>query len=145
MKKIVLLLSLLSGFILFSACDKEKIVQEEDLPEAAKTFIHRYFPELTITHILLDKEGKNKNYEVIFSNGTDIEFDKKGEWLAVDCKQSRVPDTIIPAPVLEHIVASWAGRFITKIEKQRNGYEVGINSGEELLFSADGTFIGFDR
>lgn len=140
-----MLISLLSILWIVAACDKEKVVQEEDLPETARIFIRQHFPDLTITGIILDKDGKTKDYEVRFSNGTEIDFNKKGEWLSIDCRQSEVPASIIPVAILDYVRTNYPERFITKIEKQRNGYEVGIQFGEELLFSWDGTFTGFDR
>ena len=53
--------------------------------------------------IFLMKEGQ------ILKEGTpeEIDFDKKGNWLEVDCKKSAVPEALIPVPVKEYVKANF--------------------------------------
>ena len=68
----------------------------KDPTPAIQQFVKTYFPETTILFTQRD-EGE---YEVRLSDGTEIEFTRKGEWKHIDCKHynvyTSVPDALIP-------------------------------------------------
>ena len=40
---------------------------------------------------VMESDWFDKSYDVIFTNGDKLEFDKKGVWTEVNCKYSAVP------------------------------------------------------
>ena len=83
--------------LLFVQCDRQDIVTQDKsrLPQPAQDFIATYFPTEEVDFIKIDKE-LSTTYEVRFASGTELAFDKNGDWIEVDCKQSAVPEDIIP-------------------------------------------------
>ena len=62
----------------------DKIIPVEQLPASAKTFVKKYFPQATIEYATKDTEFMGATYEVRLSDGTEVDFDKKGNWDNVD-------------------------------------------------------------
>ena len=78
------------------------------------------------------------------NDGTEVGFDKKGNWLKVDCNMSTVPASLIPAPIAAYVKANFPGQPIKQIKKERYGYEVELTSDIELKFNKAGELIGMD-
>ncbi len=148
MKKILKLLPLLLiavlGISLSSCSDKDEPISALDLPSTSKEFIAQYFPSASIVAAQKDKD----EYDVVLSDGTKIEFDKKGNWTDVDAPQTKVlPTGFYPAEIDNYLAEYFEGEGINEISKVERGYEVEIISGTEILFAHDGSFIeiGVDR
>ena len=77
----------------------DKIIPVEQLPAPAKTFVKKYFPQATIEYATKDTEFMGTTYEVRLSDGTEVDFDKKGNWDNVDCKTKAVPASLVPARI----------------------------------------------
>ena len=113
------------------------------LPQPARQFISTYFPECQLQHIKIDKDGLSTNYEVTFVNGIEVDFDSKGEWTDVDTQKSGavVPAGIVPAFVTTYMQSNnFINETIEKIEHDRTGYEVELNTGISLHFTNNGKF-----
>ena len=78
-----LLLTLLC-LVLLSACEKERIITSDQLPEPVKTYIQKNHPSLEITYVKKDSEFFSTKYEVMLENGMKIEFNKDGEPVDID-------------------------------------------------------------
>ena len=91
MKKLMTLAVCLFAFIGLTKADDDKPITVEQLPQKAQQFIKQYFADKTVTLAKMERDFMDKSYEVLFSNGEKVEFDKNGEWKDVDCKQSVVP------------------------------------------------------
>jgi hypothetical protein len=146
MKKlfIILVAILTSAVMAFGASSDDKPIAYEQLPAAAKTFIKTHFPEAKIALTTVERELLSPNYEVIFTDGTQIEFLASGEWKNVDCKYTRVPKAIIPATILAFIKQNHPDNFVTEIDKERRGYEINLDNHLDLYFSLSGQFRGYD-
>jgi len=116
------------------------------LPAAAKTVISKHFPNLRVNHIKIDKHSFGGNeYDVVLSDGTEIDFDSKGNLEEVDCGSSgKVPDALMLKSVRDYVAKSYPGQNIIKYEVKRNGYEVELDNGLELVFSRQGEFRHID-
>lgn len=111
------------------------------LPLPARNFINRHFTNPQIAHIKIDSELMSKKYEVLLNNGTEIDFDSKGNWEDVDAKKGKIPATIVPSFVNDYLKANnFTNEFITKIERDRKGYEVELNTGLSFKFDKKGKF-----
>lgn len=140
MKKSFLFL-LLAMFVTMSSCCKgDEPIKVSELPKSSQQFLNQYFSDLLILKVTKDFDS----YEVDFTNGYKLEFDKKGAWTEVDCKNDVVPNGIVPTAILTYVQMNYANAFIVKIEHDRHGYETELNSGLNLEFDSNGKFIRID-
>ena len=122
----------------------DKIIPVEQLPAPAKTFVKKYFPQATIEYATKDTEFMGTTYEVRLSDGTEVDFDKKGNWDNVDCKTKAVPASLVPAAIAQYVKAHYPNTVIVKIDKERGGYEIELSNDLELKFNSKGKLIGID-
>ena len=121
----------------------DRIIPAEQLPAAAKTFIQKTFPGQTVSYAKIDFDGRKK-YEVRLSNGTEVEFDKNGNWDKVDCNYSAVPASLVPATIANYVKTHFAGAKVVKIDKERHGYDVELSNDLELKFNKQGQLMNID-
>lgn len=141
MKKLLLfsLIALLCSGVGF-AFDKY-LLDRNDLPEAAREFLTEYFPKAKVGMIKVDKHLlKKTDYDVKLVNGTKIEFNNAGKWTSVDCKNSAVPEGIIPKTIRTYVKKNFPDVKIVKIEKSSAKYEVELSDDVELTFNLLGQF-----
>ena len=121
--------------------DDDEIINENELPQAARTFVATYFPSARIM-----TSGKDNNeYEVTLSDGTRIDFNKSEEWTDVDAAYGReIPSGFYPGEIDTYISTNLSGSGINEISKEHRGYDVELINGKELLFNHNGAFIGYD-
>ena len=138
--KLIRLLSVAAICLLFTAvsCAHDRIIPVTQLPAQAQTFIKTYFADKTVAYAKQD----GAKYEVKFNDGAEVEFDRKGNWDNVDCKFTAVPDAIVPEQIKNYVAANHPGALITKIDKERYGYEIELSNSLELKF--DRNFNIFD-
>ena len=122
----------------------DKIIPVEQLPAPAKTFVKKYFPQATIEYATKDTEFMGTTYEVRLSDGTEVDFDKKGNWDNVDCKTKAVPASLVPAAIAQYVRAHYPNTVIVKIDKERGGYEIELSNDLDLKFNSKGKLIGID-
>ena len=92
------------------------------LPLAARNFINQHFTSPQVSHIKIDSEIMSKKYEVQLTDGTEIDFDSKGNWTEVDAGKKKLPATIIPSFVNDYLkMNNFTNEFVTKIERDRKG------------------------
>jgi len=146
MKKVIaLIVCLLTIQLLVMASDDVQI-DFKQLPAQSQQFIKKYFPEQPIALIKMEKEFFDKSYEIIFTNGNKIEFDKKGTWKEIDCKYTQLPMDVIPVQIQSYVARNYPDIQINKIEKEsRNRYEVGLTNGLDLEFDSKFNLIDIDN
>ena len=115
-------------------------ISPEALPAAAKTFVQTNFPGQKI--IYAEKDWNS--YECRLDDGTKIEFNKKGNWDKVDCHMKAVPAAIVPEAIQTYVKVNFEGCIITKIDKERYGYEIELSNDIDLKFNYQGVLIGMD-
>lgn len=126
--------------------DIETVISQDQLPEAARTFISEYYSSETIRSVKREMDSGVLLYEVDFTNGHEVVFNSKGEWVEVDAPDGQsIPDGIIPAEILTYLEANYQGYGVNDITKTGAGYEVELVSGVDLLFDAQGDFIRVDK
>lgn len=142
MKKILSLLVLAIVAIQFSFAGDVITKDEKQLPLAARNFINKHFSNPQISHIKIESEVlQSKQYQVLLTSGTEIDFDNKGNWTEVDAKKGSVPASIVPAFVTNHLKASgFTTEFITQIQRDRKGTEVELNTDISFKFDKKGKF-----
>ena len=122
----------------------DRIIPVEQLPAAAKTFIQKNFPGKTISYAKIDRDGLKTIYEARLDDGTEVDFDKKGNWDKVDCEKKAVPASLIPAGIANYVKANFPGAFVVKIDKERYGYEIELSNDLELKFDKRGNLMNID-
>ena len=115
------------------------------LPQTARGIIEKSFPKAEIgmiktdTHIL-----GTDDYEVKFTDGSEIEFDSKGDWSSVDCVRRAVPQEFVPKAISNYVKTNLRGVAIVKIERNRYGYEIELADGVEVKFDKECRFRSVD-
>ena len=143
MKKQILTLAtiLLLGAAAFAQNGMTKI---EQLPAKSQEFIKNYFSDHQVSYILTDKEFADVDYKVRFENGTEIEFNSKGEWTDVSGKQNCLPTGFILAGITNYVNAYHKDACITDIEREFNRITIELNNKLELEFNSKGKLISYD-
>ncbi|MBE6196950.1 MAG: hypothetical protein E7137_07675 [Rikenellaceae bacterium] len=145
MKKVSLfLLSLMMTSAVFAAGDDDKPIRAEELPAKARQLLSTHFTGDPIRFATLDNDWFGGTYEVHLQSGSEVEFTKEGEWVAIDTEPRPVPEGLIPAPILKEVTDRFPGRTITKIDRDRRDYEAELDNGLELKFNLKFELIGID-
>ena len=107
-------------------------------------FVSTYFPKATI----LFTQHDDGEYEVRLSDGTEIEFTRKGEWKNIDCKHSNiytsVPAELIPVEITNYVKASFPNENIIKIDKDRRDWEIELSNRLEIKFDKKFRVLEYD-
>ena len=146
MKKILFALSLLFACLQVSCAGDIITHDTKKLPAKARTFIQTYFTQTQVSHIKIESElFQTKKYEVLLTNRTEIDFNKDGEWLEIDCDHSSVPLGVIPPYVSEYLKTTFPGVFIVKIERKHREIEVDLSNDYSLTFNRKGEVIQIEE
>ncbi len=127
-----------------TACANEQVIPFDQVPEPAKAIVAAHFDASQIAYVTLDKGLLDAEYDVKFNDGRSLEFNKAGELLKVDCKQTEVPAALIPEVVRAYIKANFPNAFITEWSKDDRRWKAELNSGLELEFNSKYEFIRID-
>ncbi len=127
------------------ACaDGERPIGFDRLPGEAQQFINEYFPGLEVAFAKVDGH-LDKSYDVLFSNGDTVEFDGRGAWTEVVCRESGVPAGIVPTPIADYVGRNYPDAVIVEINRDRNEYDVELSNGWNIEFDRNFNVIDLDR
>ena len=118
----------------------DRPIPVEKLPAAAKEFVKTHFPKSKI--IYAEKDWKR--YETRLNDGTEIDFDSKGNWDKVDYKMTAVPEALVPQAIAQYVASNFPDAVVTKIDKERFGYEIELSNDLELKFNKAGVLLSMD-
>jgi len=127
----------------FVSC-KDTVVSADQLPVPAQSFLEEYFPGNAVSYVKKDREIFKTTYEVFLLDAIKVEFNKKGEWEKVNCKNAAVPTALVPAVITDYVQTNFPGQIIVKIDKESNGYEVELFNDLELKFDKNGQLRHID-
>lgn len=145
MKKLMILSAILMVFGITTACaDNDKPITVAQLPAKAQQFVKTHFPKEKIALAKLEQDFLETRYEVVFTNGSKVEFLKDGEWKEIDCKYSTVPTAVIPAQIAQYISQNYPDTKVVQIDRDKRDYEVKITNGLELTFDKQFNLIDID-
>lgn len=146
--KIKALLVALLALVASVACCARDVVSYDvtALPRAAQNLLSTHFANVQVNHIKIDKHAfGGDDYDVVLNNGVEIDFDSEGRLDEIDCgRNGKVPDALVFAPVKEYVARTYPNEKIIKYDVKRNGYEVELRSGLELIFNKQGVFQRLD-
>lgn len=124
--------------------DNDKPITFEQLPAPAQQTIKSHFANGNIALVTVERELLDKTYDVVFTDGTKLEFDSKGEWLEINQKQNNVPTALVPQKIADYVKAKYADQGIRKIEKDRKEYEATLANGVEITFNKEFMVVDID-
>lgn len=138
-------LAVLFGAVNIASAGDDKIISFAQLPKVAQSFVKKHYPKLQVSLVKLDKELFDQSYEVILSDGSRVEFDKKGNWTDIDGQDRPIPLTAIPASISAHVRKNFPGTKVVQIERTDRGrYSVELDNHIDLLFDKNFRFVGID-
>lgn len=113
-----------------------KTAKISELPAAAQQTIRDNFGGRKVA---MSKSGTNmlfaKSYDVVFTNGDKVEFDRNGDWTEIQCKHSHVPAALVPQGIRDYMKRNYSDTSIKEIEKSGSKYEVTLSNGLEITFN----------
>lgn len=118
--------------------------QNVQLPEPINAFLKQYFPNATVAFVETDSGYGSVEYDVTLSDGTEIDFDHANQWDNIDGHMNPVPAALVPPAIASYVKTNCQGAAITKLDRERAGYDVELANGMELRFDANGRFVGYD-
>lgn len=140
MKQMKFLLMALMCLMSSSILADDTPISVEQLPATAKTFVQTNFKDKKIVYA----EKDWNSFECRLDDGTKIEFNKKGNWKKIDRKLTAIPEGIVPETILEYVKANFPGCVVTKIDKERYGYDIELSNDIDLKFNYQGVLMGMD-
>ena len=136
----MILIALMAFFVSNVAMADDTPIPVENLPATAKTFVQTNFPTAKILYAEKDWNSS----ECRLDDGTKVEFNRKGNWKKVDCHMKAVPAAIIPEASQQYVTTNFQGVIISKIDKERYGYDIELSNDIDLKFNYQGALIGMD-
>lgn len=144
--KNLLLALLLAVSITFGAQARDTYSRDaKSLPAPALNTLGNNF-KAKVSLIKIDKSlGHVDSYEVILTDGTEVEFDAKGNLKSVDTANNKsVPDALVPKAITAFVQKAHKGQKIVGIDIDSKGYDVELSSGIEIEFDRSGVFKKYD-
>ena len=146
MKKFTIILASLAlmASTLTAFAGNDRIITVTELPAVSQQFIKAHFAGVEVSYAKVDEEMFDKDYKVVFVNGSKVEFAKNGQWTDVDCKYGEVPAAVVPQQIRDYVAQHFAGRKIVSIDRDKRDYEVKLDNGLELKFDLKFRLIEVD-
>ena len=145
MKKLVLVLVSIVALSFTAKASEDKPITVDRMPQKAQQFIKAHFGNHQVAMAKMETDFLSKSYDVIFTNGDKVEFDKQGRWTNIDCEHSVVPVGVIPQTIKDYVQKQYPNAKILKIElTDRKGYDVGLSNDVEIEFDKRFNVIDID-
>lgn len=144
MKKTFLAIACLFTLVTNACADNYQPISQTQLPEKAQTFLFTYFPEAKISLVRKEIDVMELTYDVIFTDGCKVEFDRKGNWTEVDCLTHTLPAGIVPEAIGKVVNTHYPGAEATKIERDHREIDVKLNNRVELTFNKHMQLVDID-
>lgn len=131
----IIALCCLFAFHLQVQAGKDTPIRISQLPKVAQQTIKAHFAKNKVAMAKMETEWFDKSYDVVFTNGTKIEFDSNGTWKEIDCKYQAVPQALVPAQIRKYLKSHYPHAKILKIERDRKGYEIRLTGDTDIKFN----------
>ena len=126
--------------LLLVACDKEKVVHNDDLPANASGFITTHYSGKEILQVVKELDNLKTYYHVYLNNGTKLDFSRQGNIKKVEGTEE-IPDTVIPLLVLNYVDTNYPAAFIRGWDLDDTNQEIKLSTDVELEFDKNGNFL----
>lgn len=120
--------------ILLSATVWAQKPTESELRVEIKQFLSTYFPNDKAVSHKVDMKGLDiEGFEITLESGTELDFDRDGNWEKIEMKNGTLPIGILPKNVATQLTKLKSKNLVQEIDKQSNGsYEVTLTNGKEI-------------
>lgn len=136
---------LLASVVSASAYNQERPTTVDKLPANAQQFLNQHFKDLTVAFVVEDPKMVGSEYEVTYTDRTEVDFNPQGEWTSVERKYNAVPASVVPQQIADYVVKSnFPNQWIKKIERGAYTWEIELNGGLEIKFDLQFNVIGYD-
>lgn len=143
-KKTAMAIACLVAFQAPAMADNDKPITVNQLPAPAQQLIKSNFGAKKVALAKMETGLLDKSYDVIFTTGEKVEFDRKGNWTEIDCKMSSVPAGLVPAKIAQYVKSTYPGTKILQIEKDDSQYEVKLSNRLEVTFNRNFQVVDID-
>ena len=124
-----------------ASAENRRKIDFEALPAAAQQFVRDHFAEGQVTHVRMEGRMIDRDYEVVFADGSRVEFDKNGQWEEIDTKYGKIPASVLPQGIRSYLRQNYPDMPMKRVERDRKGYEIELGNGVELDFDKNGRLL----
>ena len=127
-------------------CARDRVSRDVNLlPTEARELIKNHFSEASISYLKVDKNlFRVEGYDVRLTDGTELDFNSKGQWTEIEAEKNAVPASLIPDVIKKYMKQNYNGQRVKKIKHNRRGYELKLSNGLEVEFDNMGNFLRLD-
>ena len=101
------------------------------------------FDPAKISIINFDKDDSDRDYEINFSDGSSVSFDRNGNWEEIYVPTG-VSSTLIPEKIYTYVSDNHPDNFIVEIDKDKHDIEIELNNSLDLVFDLQHNFVRYD-
>ena len=138
----IIAIALLAGTAF--ADDNIEDIPLKKVPDLGLRMVKSYFPGNNVVKAVKNKSKDMKNRTcVMLDNGSTIDFDKDGNWMIVDCRDSSVPMRMVPGKIQMYLSRNHPGADVVYMGREiKNGdITLLLDNGTELHFTNEHTLI----
>ena len=136
---------LMTSVVSANADNNERAINVAQLPQTAQSFLTANFSGKTVAFAVEERKFFGTEYEVVYTDRTEVSFRSDGEWESVETKYEQVPSSVVPAQIADFVAkGGFEGQFIKEISRDRYSWEITLSSGIEIKFDKQFNVIGYD-
>jgi hypothetical protein len=144
MKNLMTIAAVVLSLLFMTACDKETVIPEQNVPTEIKNYVSAHFPNCSISKTIKENDENDEMYEITLSCGVKLEFNKQKEIIDID-GTTKLPDSVIPTNILSYVNSNYSTYYIIGWELQLGNQEVQLNNNLVLVFNMAGEFLRVDE
>lgn len=129
--------------LLLVACDKEKVVQPDDLPANASGFVSTHYAGKQILQIVKELDNLKTYFHVYLNNGSKLDFSRQGNIKKIEGVEA-IPVTVIPALITNYVNTHYPNDFIRGWEIEEATQDIKLSNDLKLEFDKNGNFLRID-
>jgi|SRR5690554_3634055 len=143
-------LLLFSFLFTFLACSDDGLNRSQrnleisEIPKEIVAYKEIHFPDNKIVRAIEELDRGVLTYELFLERNFELEFNEYFQIIEIEGK-SKLPDSVIPIPILEYVAQHYPDNFITDWELEGHYQKVGLNNKIELEFELNDDFIKVDE
>ena len=143
MKHLLVLALSMVALCSIAMADRGTSIKFEQLPLKAQTFITDNFSKADVATVT--QELDDSDYNVFFTNGVKVEFDRNGDWDSV--KGNGISVAFAPQAIQNFLNEKHADVKVIEIDRDFRYKEIEVNlaNGLEIKFDFNGAFKRYDR
>lgn len=136
---------LMTSVVSANADNDQRAINVAQLPQTAQSFLTANFSGKTVAFAVEERKFFGTEYEVVYTDRTEVSFRSDGEWESVETKYEQVPSSVVPAQIADFVAkGGFEGQFIKEISRDRYSWEITLSSGIEIKFDKQFNVIGYD-